>query len=167
MRESGRPEIQREAVEPTSVSIDSRSARTIGRSAGIHGRLRASSRRVVLIHLSWSWSSSGRGSPSEISASQTRMLARSFSRQPTAVAAGSSGPSRTPTPSSSLSSRCSAASHRSPASTFPPGNSQSPANCSGAVRLATSRRVGSANESTIAPPTTCISPVTAPVYEGE
>ncbi|BAS08347.1 inner membrane transport protein YdhP [Arthrobacter sp. Hiyo4] len=50
---------------------------------------------------------------------------------------------------------------------FPPGNSQSPANCSGAVRLATSMRAGFANESTIAPPTTCISPLTAPVYEGE
>lgn len=166
-RASGRPKIQRGAVEPTGVPKDSRSARTIGKSAGIHGRLRASSRFVVLIHLSWSWSSSGRGSPSEISANHTRMLALSFSRHPVAADAGSSGPKRTSTPSSSLSSRWSAASQSSPTSTFPPGNSHSPANCSGAVRLATSMRAGSANESTIAPPTTCISPLTASVYEGE
>ena len=54
----------------------------------------------------------------------------------------------------------------SPGSTLPPGNSHMPANCGGAVRRATSSRAGALSESSTAPPTTLISPVTAPVYGG-
>ena len=71
-------------------------------------------------------------------------------------------PSRTLTPSSSRSSRCRASSAVSPGSTFPPGNSHIPANCGGAVRRATRSLPGSARESTTAPPTTPMSPVTPP-----
>src|SRR6478672_11899757 len=97
----------------------------------------------------------GCGSPSVTTASQTCIRYRSPSGQPPSPSgAGTEGPVRMATPSSSRISRCRASVTDSPGSTLPPGNSQPPASAGGSVRRAARSRVGWSRSSTIAAATT-------------
>src|SRR4051794_14670309 len=132
--------------------------RRSGRSAGRKGRSGSSqsrpSRSSGASHRSWSWSSPGRGLP-------TAMLQTATWRRydvPIGCAPSSHRSMTTRQPSSSATSRSSAAVAVSPGSTLPPGNSQRPAVSGGVVRRAASRNP----DWTIAAPTTNLWVTAAP-----